>query len=61
MTLIEKLEAKRRELDRQVRNSVFYGGYDDKAADLRDLLDAAVAGLRWRHAVRAVTVETTND
>ncbi len=45
MGLIEKLEAKRREVDDEVRESMRFDEYDFKAADLRDLLDEVLASI----------------
>jgi len=43
VTLIEKLERKRRELDQQVKLSLWNEGYNFRAADMRDLLDEVLA------------------
>jgi hypothetical protein len=42
MTLIEKLEQKRREMDRRVIRSLA-GPYDYECAEMRDLLDEVIA------------------
>jgi hypothetical protein len=42
MTLIERLDARAKQLDREVRQSP---GYNQQAADDRDLLEAAKADL----------------
>lgn len=39
MSLVERLEAKRREVDRRVRSLVYLGDYDHDLSDLRDLLE----------------------
>ncbi len=45
MSLIERLEAKRRELDKAVVRSLT-GSYDFRAAEMRDLFDEVLAMIK---------------
>lgn len=45
MSLLERLEAKRREMDRRVMQALPYS-YDPQAADMRELLDETIAAVR---------------
>lgn len=51
MHLIERLEKRARELDRQVMQSVWSGSYRQKAADDRELLLEAADFAKWCNTV----------